>query len=202
MKLEKNSLNADSFWKWFSKISNSLAANVENEELLNELDERVRQLSPGLSWEIGPGRKKDWCLAISPNLNSELLPETDAVVAQAPELPDWEVTSTRPKKDWKGWFEIRREDGSCFSVDSSGWLYVLLRYPDGFYEVLLQHEVASQLSPDERWTAAAIVLEGLLGERTLIDKVQAFDLVSELGPQLSREAKPIQKLGASFGPAL
>jgi hypothetical protein len=43
----------DEFWTWFRSIAASLAANVENSPLLEELDLRMRKLDSELSWEIG-----------------------------------------------------------------------------------------------------------------------------------------------------
>ncbi|HEY6305023.1 MAG TPA: hypothetical protein VI488_01030 [Candidatus Angelobacter sp.] len=69
-----------------------------------------------------------------------------------------------------------------------------MRYPDGSHEILLQGDDLSPLDDDERWQAAAITLESILGEDLLLDKVKEFELVGELEPRFAEKRKPIQRL--------
>src|SRR5260370_11669118 len=117
------------FWNWFSRAAATLAANVENQVLLKELDNRVRDLGSELSWEIGPGHNKSWQLVISPNLNRNLRDRTREIVSAAPKLPDWEFHSTRQRKEWNYKFKLDRYDKSQpLGLDASNWSFVLLRY--------------------------------------------------------------------------
>jgi hypothetical protein len=182
------------FWAWFSSISDELAANVEEKAVLEELDKKVRDLHPGLSWEIGPGRTREWQLVISPNLDRELRSLARAIVAQAPVLPEWQFYAARRPKDWNYQFQIGTEGGHLRNLDASRWKFVLLEYPDETQEILLQASDAISLREDERWQAAAIVLESILGEDMVLDRIGEFELVGELEPQFAADARPIQEL--------
>jgi len=187
------------FWAWFSTISGKLAANIEDNSLLDELDKRVRGLHPRLSWELGPGRTREWQLVISPNLDRELRELANTVVAEAPVLPDWQFYAARRPKDWNYQFQLESDDvGRVKSLDASNWKFVLLEYPDEAYEILLEGEDASSLGDDERWQAAAIVLESILGEDALLDRIAEFELVSELEARFASSSRPIQELREAF----
>jgi hypothetical protein len=185
----------EEFWSWFRSIAPSLAANIENRSLLEELNARMQELDSALSWEIGPGAHEPWQLVISPNLDRDLRSKTQEIISNAPVIQDWEFHSARRPKDWDYRLLMERSDGrEPLQLDTSGWGFVLLRYPDGGQEVLLQGDNLSPLDDDERWQAAAITLESILGEDVLIDKVNEFDLVDQLEPRFAEKPKPIQYL--------
>jgi len=188
--------NIISFWTWFKVIGDRLASNVEDNSILTELDKRIRKLHPRLSWEIGPGRTREWQLVISPNLDPELRKMTDAIIAEAPILPRWQFYSSRRPKEWNYHFQLE-SGGHLKNVDASSWKFVLLEYPDDTFEILLEGRDAISLADDQRWQAAAIVLESVLGEDPLLGKVE-FELVDKLEPQYSADARPIQELRQLF----
>jgi hypothetical protein len=184
------------FWRWFSSIADRLAENVENPTLLAELDARVAKLDPALSWEIGLGQTAEWQLVISPNLNRDFRELAVRIVAQAPVIPGWQFHSARQPKDWKYQFDLET-DGGVQTLNASSWRFVLLQHTDNAREVLLEGADAATLTKDDRWSAAAIVLESILGEEPLLEGVDEFDLVSELEPQFGGSARPIQQLRAA-----
>jgi hypothetical protein len=188
--------NINLFWTWFSAIADNLASNVEDNSLLTELDKKILKLDPRLSWEIGPGRTREWQLVISPNLDRELREVADAIIAEAPVLPRWQFYSSRRPKEWNYQFQLEI-GGRLKNVDASNWKFVLLEYPDDTIEILLEGRDALSLEDDQRWQAAAIVLESVLGEDALFGKVD-FELVDKLEPQYSPDARPIQELRKVF----
>src|SRR5713101_4935419 len=86
----------DEFWAWFASVSDPLIAGIERPGVMSRLDDRVRDLHPGLTWEITVGMKKIRQLTISPNLKRDLLPIAQRIVFNAPELRHWEFYATRP----------------------------------------------------------------------------------------------------------
>jgi hypothetical protein len=88
----------------------------------------------------------------------------------------------------------RSEGQEPLRLDTSEWGFVLLRYPDGSKEVLLQGNNLSTLADDERWQAAAIALESILGEDVLLDEINDFELVEQLEPRFQEKRQPIQRL--------
>jgi hypothetical protein len=179
------------FWDWFRGVADLLSANPEDSALLKELDGRVHNLDPKLSWEIGPGLQKPWQLVISPNLSRELREKTRLIVARAPGLPAWEFHAARQPKNWHYKLEL---GGDKVPIDASTWTFVLLRYPDGVREILLKGRDLPPLSEEERWQAAAIALESILGEDMFLDRVNEFELVDELEPKFAEKERPIQRL--------
>lgn len=193
MKFEKprRKNQVSEFWNWFRDVADLLAANVEDSSLLSKLDNRVRTLDPKLSWELGPGLFKPWQFVISPNLNRGLRKRAREIVARAPVLPAWEFHSARQPKEWHYQLEL---GGDKVPVDVSEWTFVLLKYPDGVHEVLLQGKSLPPLSDEERWQAAAITLESILGEDMVLDRVDEFELVDKLEPRFAERERPIQHL--------
>jgi hypothetical protein len=181
----------DEFWRWFREVAASLESDLESPELLKELDARIQNFDPKLSWEIGPGLSKPCQLVISPNLSRDLVEKAGKIVKGAPVLPTWEFYAARQRKEWHYKLELGRER---LPIDASGWTFVLLRYPDGAHEVLLKGRDLPPLSGDERRNAAAIVLESILGEEVVLDRINQFDLVDKLEPQFAQKERPIQSL--------
>jgi hypothetical protein len=86
-------------------------------------------------------------------------------------LEGWEFYSARRPKEWDYKLCIERagSEAEPIELDATAWSFVLLEYPDGSREVLLQADTLPKLDADERWQAAAIVLESILGEEVLMD---------------------------------
>jgi hypothetical protein len=189
------SMRVEVFWSWFTGIAAALATDVENPSLLQELDIRVRELDSMLSWEVGPGSSEPWQLVISPNLNRDLRQKAQEIVSLAPVLEGWEFHSARRPKDWDYKFMMERSNGrESIELDASNWGFVLLEYPDGAREVVLQGTNLPTLDDDERWQAAAVTLEGILGEEVILERIDEFQLVDRLEPRFAAQQRPIQRL--------
>lgn len=185
----------EDFWRWFSGVATRLAVNIENPSLLEQIDERIVGLDPLLSWEIGPGSSEPWQLVISPNLDLDLLPIARKIVSAAPVLDGWEFYSARRPKNWDYKLLMERSEGGApVHLDASGWGFVLLQYPDGAREVLLRGNNLPDLNADERWQAAAMTLESILGEEELLNKISEFELVNQLEERFAAKERPIQHL--------
>lgn len=88
------------FWNWFQDIAASLAADIQNGMLLEELDKRMHDLDSSLAWEVGPEANEPLQLVISPNLDPNLRARAQEIVSQAPVIPGWEFHSARRPKEW------------------------------------------------------------------------------------------------------
>jgi hypothetical protein len=183
------------FWDWFCSIAEVLSVDIDNSKLIEELDDRVHQLGAEFSWELGPGLSKAWQFVISPNLNRELLDETRWIVSLALDLRDWEFYPARHPKEWDYKFQLESSDmGQPIHLDASEWTFVLLRYPDGAHEVLLSGKNLPVLNENQRWQAASITLESILGEEIILERIREFELVDHLEPRFAEQQKPIQHL--------
>ena len=192
--MKNNKQAIDEFWSWFSDMSIRLASNTADQSLIRELDTWIRGLHPKLSWELGPGISKSWQLVISPNLDANLRAEAALIVSRAPSLSEWEFHALRQPKDWNYTFELQREVGGVTPVDASKWRFVLLQYPSGSHEILLVGDDLSGFTDDERWHAAAITLESILGEEILLDRIAHFELGDQIDKKFAGTERPIRML--------
>lgn len=171
------------FWDWFAAEARN-RKHFDDPEFISSLERRLHAIHDGLSWEIGPGERRDFALAISPSLRPELIETALAVVKDAPRMERWEVLAGRPSRPWQPVFTIEAAEGRRLAVDASEWEYLLLRYEDGSTELVVLAPNLD-LPDDERWTAAAIVIEGLVGE------IAALPLLSDLA--VEREVDPVTR---------
>lgn len=186
------------FWTWFLAYAKAISADPESTALLKELDHRVASTWPQLSWEIGPAGPGSWYLAISPSLDRQRVPEARKAAASAPTIPGWTIVPFRPRKAWDGTFELETATGTrTLCVD--GWRCVVLRYADGHCEVMIAAPEAAQLHADERWIAAAVALEGILGEEFLLEMIDSFSLEPLPDERNSSRYKPVKDLPKLFG---
>jgi hypothetical protein len=183
------------FWNWFQEIASSLAQDLENPSLVKELDTRIGEMDSNLSWEIGPGSHEPSQFVISPNLDRDLREKAREIISRAPVIQGWEFYSARRPKDWDYKFAMHTAEGrEPIQLDASTWSFVLLQYPDGIREVLLQGNNLPPLDDDERWQAAAIALESILGEEVLLDRIGPFELVDQLEGRFAGKQRPIHLL--------
>lgn len=191
-------MSAEEFWHWFAAKASSIASNPANGDLINELDQQVSLTWPQLTWEIGPDPSGDWYFALSPNLSRDLVKQAKDAIQAAPKVLGWKFFAARQRKVWDGRFELETEDG-IKHFNCADWQFVLLRYPDGEKELVLVSPDARLLNPDDRWQAAAIVIEGLLGEECLLANEVSFALEAALDSRLSSQTKPLHLLPQTFG---
>jgi hypothetical protein len=181
------------FWKWFSQNSRKLAENLENGDLLHELDRRVCALGKGcLTWEVGPGLHKPFQLVISPGGKRELLDETKKIISAAPDIPEWELHYAKPPKSWRSpKFLFRNASGKELTIDAERWEYVLLRFPDGTFHLIVRIRGYEDLNEAEQLMAVEILLDGVIGELDRLQRIATVEIVSMLDRDLRRNANTI-----------
>jgi len=187
--------SVEEFWNWFGANAGAIATDVRDRMLLEEIDERLANLAPDLSWEIGPGKVRPWQFVISPNLDRECRELARSIVAQAPKLDDWEFQSARQPKDWSYKFEFAGEgNAGPRTIDATNWTFVLLEYPEGTREILFKAPGLPVLSDDELWNVGAIVIESVIGEDAFLDTIDDFEVLKEFEPRFASRERPIQSL--------
>jgi len=185
------------FWQWFQSVCGQFGATFENRELVDELDARIATLG-SFSWELGPGVRddKNSALVLTPGGDPDLLRETRQVIAIAPECPGWEFYPAKPPKKWQREFSLQKRDGTVINVNASGAWYVLFKYPDGVFDVLLADRNLAALSEDHQQTAAVILLDGELGEERRMAIVHSVDIVGQFEDDMKRKSSAIVSLAA------
>ena len=180
------------FWSWFEGIAEVLAERFEDEALLDELHRRVRAIGD-IWWEIGPGVHETCALTLTPDGDVNRLALTQRAVAMAPSIPGWELHPARPKKSWKLRFTLQTAGGRV-EIDASTWRYVLFRYPDDMFDVVLEQPGLDTLTDEDRYTAAIIVLDAELGEVTRLRTIAGVEPTVKLEESIATRANPIEVL--------
>lgn len=189
------------FWSWFASTADELASQFDNEVLLEQLDGKVSEMGE-LAWEIGPGLVYDNALAVSPDGNRGLLPVTKKIVAAAPVIPRWEFHPARPPRREAFEFSIGSSHEAETAIDAHGWRYVLFRYPDSRFELILEQSNLSRLAEEDRYTAAIVFVDALLGEEQRLEYIDSIDLCLGLSSANSKRASPVTVLAAHLNQLL
>lgn len=93
----------EAFWRWFeahNKALLKLSAPVD--PLFEELHQALRKVDSDLGFEISIGDKLPRELVISAGGHLKAFPMVEALVTQAPDLPDWDVMAFKPRRTLKG----------------------------------------------------------------------------------------------------
>lgn len=191
---ERASEKIGEFWKWFASVCDALAARPDDPAIRLLLDERVRSFGR-IVWEVGPGTQKPNALVISPGGRSELLPLTRDIIAHAPACEKWEFHASKPPKQWNRKFSLRVDNDTNIQVDANNWQYVLLRFPDRSFDVIIRAP-GMPASRKNRQTAARIAVEGELGELKSMEWIRDIDVVDEFEDRLKGSASPFATIAA------
>ncbi|HET6843536.1 MAG TPA: hypothetical protein VFK06_17925 [Candidatus Angelobacter sp.] len=163
------------FWEWFITVSDRLMAAPEDEALIRQLDERVREIHRGLTWEICPGGFRPRQFTISPNLDPELRQTAREIIHAAPVLAHWEFYPTRQPREWAYKIQIDNHKGQPIELDVSDWVFLLVHCFHGKQAVLLSSKTMPPLNENQRRQAATDVLCSLLGEDVVMDRIEDFE---------------------------
>jgi len=182
-------------WNWFSENHAELEGDFYDDGVMNELDDRISAMG-SFAWEIGPGAQSENQLVISPGGDLDLLPYTKQIISYANPIRDWEFHYAKPPKQWDLRFDFERYDRSEIAVDASRWEYVLLKYDDGMFEIIIKATDLKQLDEDEKHIAAEIALDGILGEEVRMFRICNISVVMEFDSQYRNSSSSINNLGA------
>ncbi len=183
----------DAFWIWFRETGCQLANDFENSALLEELDEQVSKLGQ-FGWELGPGTNKANALVLSPDGDPELLKLTRSIIAQAPELKDWEFHHAKPPKQWDLKLSLQGSEGEPVWVDARKWRYALLKFPDDLFDIVIVAPDLSSHDESVQYAAACVVLDGVLGEERRLERIANIEVLVEAPPDLESKLSSIADL--------
>jgi hypothetical protein len=183
-----------SFWTWFETIAAELGSDLENQNLLTELEKRVSLLGE-VSWEVGPGLNEENALVITPDGVRERLRMTQHIVSLAPAIPGWEFHAARPPRRWELQFSIDSAGGGVIQIDARDWRYVLYEFPDHTFDIVLEQSNLQRSTESNRYTAAVVLLDGILGELKRLKLIGRIDTVLVLSEEKVAKANPIDVLG-------
>jgi hypothetical protein len=165
----------DRFWRWFSRHSADLAHNPNL--LIRDLEERLFAIVE-VDWEVGPGITKTHLFSLSPRGDFELLYMTTTIIERAPDLPDWQFSAAKLPRQWNLQVQIDH-DGTLVEIDANQWEYLLYRFKDGTFNLLLKPDNRKVLSQEELELAAITIVDGELGEQKRMLLVGEIVVVGE-----------------------
>ena len=157
------------FWNWFSTQSSAYLFIKDVEEplkgtMLETLKGRLHDYCDRLGFEIGGDPEADQELIITAEGNWEYFKFAEALIAEAPELPNWEFVALIPPRGVE--FEINVEENTFRAANM--W-FLPMGHP-GFPEVIgIRVCIANYESLKEKdWLFPAIskIVEYTLGEKS------------------------------------
>lgn len=170
---DKNYVN--NFWIWFDSISDSLFDDIKNIEIVSELELMIKKLGP-FDWEIGPINGDLRYLAISPNLDEDLLIATSEIISHAPKNPKWLFFDAKPQKEYNPLFSMLNENGAKILIDTSLWKYQLYQFGDGTFDMDLNIKKING-NINVKKTASDIALTNILGEKKFIKLIKNIQII-------------------------
>jgi len=129
----------DHFWQWFVKHEQQFRKISDPVATRELLDNQVLQFGI-FSWEIGVGKNKPHSFTISPNGDPKMLRRSEAIIGEAPDLPDWEFFAAKPPENWDFIFKMFDSTMLPRTINAAEWKYVLRMVEDQKLEVLLYAE--------------------------------------------------------------
>lgn len=179
----------DDFWRWFTEHENTFSQPLSDQAQWRELDDRLAALGIA-NWEIRSGGDEiSEFIISSPKMRNYMA--CRRVLDRAPTLDRWQYFEEKPPKDWK---RIFRWGGAGIEIDARRWLFRVLQYPDGLFEIILLGKVfEGGYQKEEHLKALDFALECELGERLLNEKIYAIDICEsptreDLGDALNFDA--------------
>jgi hypothetical protein len=137
-------------------------------------------------------------LTLSPDGDAELLELTKEIVQSAPQIADWEFHWARQPRPGQFEFSIGSVDGSSVEIDARPWRYVLYRFPDGVFDIVLEENNLRSLGDDERYAAAVVFLDSVIGEATRIARINEVEPVVKLTKEQASKANSVKVLASQF----
>jgi len=165
----------NNLFEWLNQNIERLFSDADAQ---SELTERVNAINEKLRWEIGPWGQGESFLALSPNLNVELLEITKNLVKQAPNIPGWVFLPSKPRKNWSSRvIEIGSGSGTMRYVLDQ-WRYYLTKFNDGeFFDVNLIPYGYEQHPLDDLEYVGSLLVEFELGEELFMNLVDQINIV-------------------------
>lgn len=156
------------FWTWFQENAPRLAQLYEAKrfhELSDEFSRRLDAISTELPWEMGPGKVKRYSLTLSPEGNPKLSRLIRQALLRAPEVPDWELYSSRQPRQLPGAIRLP-ERRLSFPTDKWRFIPDEDRVSNRIHLTIIDNRLASA-DRDAALKAVSILLDQFLGEQTV-----------------------------------
>ena len=170
--LLKNKINY--FWEWFTKHERQFREISDPVAIRELLDNQVLQFG-AFSWEIGEGLGESHTFTISPNGDAKMLRRSEAIIGEAPELPQWQFFAAKPAQEWNFIFKMFDSFMLQQTIDAAEWAFIFRMTQDRKLNVLIYTRHIDFLDADDKQSAADFALNQIIGE---MDKIYYINSVS------------------------
>ncbi len=150
------------------------------------------------SWEIGEGTARPHYFTISPNGDPKRLELSRRIMDAAPNLRDWEFYYCKPPKNWDFKFEMYDRYLIKQQFDASAWEFALVEQPENQIEIIIKTDNLEPLDVDDELDAGDFAITQILGEELIIEYLEAFEMVTEFGPEHPAERYKMPHLKYQF----
>jgi len=182
------------FWEWFRSNNDLLFPKRINNNLIDKLNKKILTIE-NLAWEIREGLVKDNMLIISAGSNKDLFPLAKQTIQLAPNIDCWEFYYYKLAVDWNYFLSIKDEHGFDSTLDVRNWEYVLLKFPDNTFDIIIYAPNILNYSNDDKYTIVDIVLEKILGEDLRYSTIINVEIVNRFEKIHESHKTLIIKLG-------
>lgn len=180
------------FWTWFASASPSLRARYHEPNAVSMIDAAVREMSPRIGWEMGPGGCDDRIyFALSPELRESRLEFVTSVISQAPVVQGVDLLVGRQPKPEP--FIIQLGDSQS-TIDARDWMYLPYRYPDGCVELVFVANQKLALNRRERKAIGALLLQNIYGEVHLLRTIDDWDVLDFSPAGAAQSMRPVLRM--------
>lgn len=189
----------DAWWDEFERNAERLEdlfRQVSDWDLPDWMNRHLQGIRSELMWEFGPAiNVRGHRLVITPEVNSELRPLTDAIIARAPKLKGWEFYSYRLAEDLESTLPTVQ---ARTDLDISDVTVALNVGSDNRIDLVFRWERMPS-NDDQAFDAAFVAAETLLGEKLLDRWVGVIQLVDYQTPaEQGQRFLPLDRLKPTF----
>ena len=185
----------EQFWAWFVENANGFYPTVSNPERVEKdffakLAKQLGSLGEGINFLTGMADSSTAELVFTADGIYKRMPYVEALVAAAPQIPNWKFTAHKPGLDSESF--VLQMDGRDYGP---GTMYFCVleevAYPDLVKIQIIHNDFRPELLNEiGHWSL--IYLDNLLGELPFVSTVDHFEFV--LKADAVGELIPIEKL--------
>lgn len=197
MELRLFKIKIDEFWEWFVTHEEKFR-NISDPHAVREmLDNQVLQFGI-FSWEIREGDNNTHTFTISPNGNSKMLRRSEAIMGEAPDLPNWKFFAAKPPQDWDFTFEMYDSFMVKQKIDATEWEYILRMTPELKLRILIYADNIGFFDEEDKVVAADLVLNNIIGEMDKIYYVGSTEFIDFVQESWEADIKLLPELKSDF----
>lgn len=189
----------DAWWREFSRNTERLDALFRQDEqwdLPEWMHENLQSINPEMMWEFGPALNgRGHRLVITPEIQSELRPLADDIVARAPRIEGWEFYTYRVPENVES--TLQTVEARC-NLDISNVTVAVAVGQHNRIDLSFRWKRLPN-DEDQAFNAAFVAAETLLGEKLLDRWVGTIDMVDDGNPvEYAQRFLPLDRLKPTF----